>query len=481
MKKFDLNIEEVLDHWDISHALREIIANALDESLLTQTLEPNIYNDSSNKWFIKDFGRGLTYEHFTQNENKEKLNNSDKVIGKFGVGLKDALATFNRRGVKVLIQSQHGDVHIKKVGKSGFDDITTLHAIIETPSFPTMKGTEFSFEGITDKEMEVAKEFFLIYSGEQVLERTKYGDIIEKNTNTAKIYVNGLCVAEEDNFLFSYNITSPTKKLLRSLNRERTNVGRTAYTDRIKSILLESTSSRSAEDLANNLEKVQMGNAHDELQWIDVQLHACKILNNNKKTLFLTSYEMMSSDSKYIEYAKSEGYHIVTIPDNLKSKVDSTLDIKGNTIMNLDKYAEGWNQNFEFNFVKPSQLNKSEQEVFHLKETVINWFPKTKKNVKEILISNIMRPDDYSGNDANGLWIPSEQRIIIHRRQLQNAEDFTGTLIHEIVHANTGTDDQTFEFESELTRALGRLAILLVKERTPSIKKSKGIFSFFNR
>ena len=28
----------------------------------------------------------------------------------------------------------------------------------------------------------------------------------------ARIYVNGLRVAEEDNFLFSYNITSPTDR-----------------------------------------------------------------------------------------------------------------------------------------------------------------------------------------------------------------------------------------------------------------------------
>ena len=30
-KKFDLNIEKVLEDWEIYHATREIIANALDE------------------------------------------------------------------------------------------------------------------------------------------------------------------------------------------------------------------------------------------------------------------------------------------------------------------------------------------------------------------------------------------------------------------------------------------------------------------
>lgn len=46
-------------------------------------------------------------------------------------------------------------------------------------------------------------------------------------------------VAEETNFLFSYNITSLNAQIKKALNRERTNVGRTAYTGRIKDILKE--------------------------------------------------------------------------------------------------------------------------------------------------------------------------------------------------------------------------------------------------
>jgi hypothetical protein len=37
---FDLNIEKVLEHWTIPFAIRELIANALDEQALTGTLGP---------------------------------------------------------------------------------------------------------------------------------------------------------------------------------------------------------------------------------------------------------------------------------------------------------------------------------------------------------------------------------------------------------------------------------------------------------
>ena len=37
MREFDLNIEKILESWEVYHAVREIIANALDEQILTNT------------------------------------------------------------------------------------------------------------------------------------------------------------------------------------------------------------------------------------------------------------------------------------------------------------------------------------------------------------------------------------------------------------------------------------------------------------
>jgi len=104
---FDLNIEKVLDHWEPKHAVRELIANALDEQLLSGSCQIEITKFPSGCWHIHDFGRGVQIEHFTQNENPEKQN-AEGIIGKFGVGLKDALATLNRHGIQVSISSPNG-------------------------------------------------------------------------------------------------------------------------------------------------------------------------------------------------------------------------------------------------------------------------------------------------------------------------------------------------------------------------------------
>jgi hypothetical protein len=87
-----------------------VIANALDEQALTGTAEPQILQDAEDRWHIRDWGRGLRYEHLAQNDNKDKLAHPDQVIGKFGVGLNDALATPDRHRADVVIRSRHGDI-----------------------------------------------------------------------------------------------------------------------------------------------------------------------------------------------------------------------------------------------------------------------------------------------------------------------------------------------------------------------------------
>jgi hypothetical protein len=39
-RNFDLNIEEILERWDVRHAIRELIANALDQRIFSTRKMP---------------------------------------------------------------------------------------------------------------------------------------------------------------------------------------------------------------------------------------------------------------------------------------------------------------------------------------------------------------------------------------------------------------------------------------------------------
>ncbi len=459
-RRFDLNIEKILEGWETCHAVREIIANALDEQALTDTKNVAISRDQKSIWHIRDFGRGLNYEHLTQNENQEKLKHPTQVIGKFGVGLKDALATLSRRKINVLIRSKHGDITLGQTPKHGFPDIVTLHAVVSPPSDPGFVGTDFALIGLSDTDIVAAKNFFLKFSNQSVLDETSYGQILETaRGRKSRIYVTGLLVAEEENFAFSYNITSLTAAMRKALNRERTNVGRTAYSDRVKQMLLASTVDRVAETLADDLQRIEQGTNREEVKWADVAIHACKILNASKKVVFVTAEDHTVFRSA-IDHAREDGLRIVTVPENIKHSLRNIVDLKGNPVRDLRVFQTEWSESFAFKFVSPDQLTKAERGIFDLREKIVALVGGVPKKVQYIKVSETMRPDFFTGSTTQGLWDEASRSIIILRKQLRSLPDFAGTLLHEIAHAKTGYDDVSREFECALTEMLGKVAAL---------------------
>ena len=455
---FDLNIERILEGWELHHAVRELIANALDEQILSVTQEIQINQDDRGAWHIRDFGRGLRYDHLTQNENPEKLANANRVIGKFGVGLKDALATLNRRGVEVHIQSRCGEITLAAAPKHGFSDVITLQAMVLPPHDASFVGTDIVLRGIPAKEIQAAKDFFLKFAGEKVLDETPYGQVLQRHPNgRARIYVTGLLVAEEDNFGFSYNITSLTAAMRRALNRERTNVGRNAYTDRVKAMLLSSGSDIVAGVLASDLAAMEHGTEHDEVRWTDVAIHACQILNAQKRVVFVSASEHAESRDA-IDHAVSEGCHVVTIPDNIRRSLLGMADVNGTPIRDLVVLQKEWAEGFEFTFISPQNLSNSEKQFYQRWNSIAELSGGLPANVKELKISETMRPDAFNGDGTLGLWEPEHGRIIIKRTQLSSLSGFAGTLLHELTHARSGYPDVSRAFEGALTDLLGVLA-----------------------
>lgn len=454
---FDLNIERVLEHWTVAHAIREIIANALDEQVLSGTAAPEI-SKVDGAWHITDAGRGLRRENLTQNENREKLR-SDGVIGKFGVGLKDALATFDRHGVGVEIRSRHGDIAIARAPKHGFDDIVTLHAFITGPTDPRRVGTDVVLSGVADADIETAKGFFLRFSGDTLLEQTHNGQVLARAPKgKARIYVRGLFVAEEENFLFSYNVTNLTAPLRKAMNRERTNVGRGAYSDRVKAILLECTSSAVANPLAEDLALIEKGRAHDELTtWTAVAVHACQVLNGIDKVLFVSAAQL-AGGSSLITKAREDGCRLVVVPENVATKLRGLSDLAGEPVRDLGTYRREWNNSFSFDFVAPDDLTKNEQELYEQTQAILRLVvPRPQAKVQEVLISTTMRLD-RSDRECVGLWVPAERRIVIRRDQLGSIASYASVLLHEIAHAVSDADDESREFEDQLSTFLGALA-----------------------
>lgn len=455
MKEFDLNIEKVLENWTVAHAIREIIANALDEQILTNTADIKIYRDELGRWHIRDYGRGIQYQHLTQNENEEKQNHPH-LIGKFGVGLKDALATFHRHGIEVVIDSKHGRITIGQSAKHGFSDITTLHAYIDEPADHNFEGTDFCVIGCSRSDIETAKDLFLKFAPIRHLEKTAYGDVLQKRNGVSEIFINGIKVAEEENFLFSYNITSLNATLRKALNRERTNVGRTAYSDRIRAILLAAESEAVLSVFTDNLTQMSNGRQADELKWVDVQAHAVRHLSARKETVYVTPDEIQRSSGAILEVIRNSGKQPVFVTETVKQKIADTTDVNGRQISTIQSVVAQYNNSFQYEFVPYEELTTAEKVVFDLHHQLIR---ETHSGVRseQIKVAQTLRPD-FPSDSFGGVWDSEKELVIIRRDMLCDPAVFCGVLVHELTHADTGLGDIDREFETALSKWIGHFA-----------------------
>jgi hypothetical protein len=453
---FDLTIEKVLEHWPVAFAVRELIANALDETAITGCADPDITKTTDGDWLIRDYGRGLRHRHLTQKENTEKLQHPD-VIGQFGIGLKDALAVFDRRHVGVSIRSAHASITTAQRAKAGFPDVVTLHAVVRPADDPAMVGTEVRLHGISDTDIETAKSFFLYFGGATPVETTRYGQVLAKDDPKAagSVYVKGLLVAQEPNFLFSYNVTSLNAALRRALNRERSNVGRSAYSERVKEILKDCRSADVAGPLAGDLGRFTRGGMHDELAWKDVAVHACRILQTAEKVLFVTVTQL---GLPAVHYARDDGYRILIAPDDIVGALSKLTDLDGRPMFDLFRFNQEWNDSFAYTFIETDQLSPAEQAVYALTGPAATLagvdLPRASLTVA---VSETMRLSDR-GTEILGVWEPAERRIVVRRDQLADPVRWCATLLHELTHAISGTVDLSFAFEDALTVALGTVA-----------------------
>jgi len=370
--------------------------------------------------------------------------------------LKDAIATFERHKINVEINSKFERIFIDRREKFGFPNIFTLHALLKEPINTECIGTDVILSNINDIEILKAKELFLNFKNISPLEATTYGEIYERENYKGIIYINGLKVAEEENFLFSYNITSLNKKIKKALNRERTNVGRVAYSDRIQKILLVTKTEKIAEIIGKEFRRLQSGAIHEELNWVNVQEHAVDLLNRTGKYVFLTSLEAMLYPS-LINDIRRENKVPFIIPENLRSKIKGRIDVEGNPVIDIDQFVYDYNDSFIFDFVNEEDLNSEEKGIYSLLGEIIDVFGKIPNNVKGIKISNNIRNDYYDNNITMGIYDSENELIVIHRNALKSLSIFCGIVIHELIHAKTGYPDVDRNFETALTNMIGKI------------------------
>lgn len=212
--------------------------------------------------------------------------------------------------------------------------------------------------------MAAARSLFLKFNEEEVLEETEFGQVLACG-GEGRVYISGVFVSEEPGLLFSYNVTDLTEAMRKRLNRERLNVGRTTYAERIRSILKAAASSAVMDEIIERIRTRSRGELPDELTWIEITLMALTYLHQERKVVFVTEAELHSHPD-VIDHARLDGIEVFVVISQEKAKPIELARTGGVATRTLETYVKEFNESFEYTFVDVSELDAQERTILNL-------------------------------------------------------------------------------------------------------------------
>ncbi|MBU3134391.1 ATP-binding protein [Clostridium gasigenes] len=406
-KGISLNIgEKYLTNWEIYHALRELIANALDV-VGNDPKKVKIYRDSKNRLCIKDEGNGIKPENFKLEESKS--DNANR-IGKFGVGLKDAIGVLKSRGKEIEIQTNLYKYEFK-YNESAVGNVIHIHIKEHRIN---IKGTKIIISNIAAKDEELAKNEFIIYSRISPIFSNKFGDIIEEDEKS--LYYNGvrICKIEGEYFKFSYNINGNINKIDDGLNRERRYVSRSICTKAIQNII-NNSSEEVLEKFLDTLSYEDKGRSV-ELTWESCFIKVVNWGSQKRKLCLVTDHDIENHKEEYNQINRELDRVIIKITKKEKNIIINkcNVEVRNIFLVNISTYNESMRK-----------WNFSEKEIYVL-EKAKSLFKKYSEVDKELL-ENLVVIDKY------GQSLDSDrEKIIIRRNNLNTVGDAAVAILKQL-------------------------------------------------
>jgi flavin-binding protein dodecin len=422
-----LTIEQsYCSNWSIKDAIREIIQNALD----TKT-QIDIKQVDDTRWCISDKGAGIQLSDFILGRTSKQDNKT--TIGQFGEGLKIGCLVLAREKRRVIILSKDKRYEMSiQYDTTWKDNLLT----IDIEDAGNIKGTNVIIE-CSKEEIESTRNLFLSINPQQVLARTKHGEILN---NAGAIYVNGLKVIDIDS-IYGYNFHDKTL-----VNRDRTAIGTREIKDAVARVLSSLTNKQIITGL------LLLGREHAEGKLpieLDVDFSPRPIWKTiiyqkwGKKVCL--GYEPRS-DLRAIEH----NWTVLMFPYSFRYSLHYILEYSHMVIKDKEKIiAKKSLSEEDLAFLKKGKRIANKVA----KQTNLNTYPI--KVFEEIAgKTSIGSRYNKEGSFQNGVAGVCKNLVQSH-----NLSKLVGVIIHEYTHGTYGNDDNTRSFENDLTDIIGILAV----------------------
>lgn len=389
----------------------------------------NFINDNQVKW---DFAYQEDYPHGHLIMTSAKLIPIDKLNDYV-----DELASLIKKQIKVVISSKDyflNDGHL-----------SDHHLIFHSSTFRKMEQHTTKIEiWCSEMDWEGAKELLLKFTPDlKLLSKCKEGEIYYSST-TSGIYINDRKI---DNFkycLLTYNLKIKNK----------TTNDLTVYYKIVDKMIKECNTVPFIKLLLDYWQKNENSVVgYYELAKEEVVINLLKyLIKQNKYVLCINGQQTDHDIYDEIKYRRKEPFFIPT-------KV--YIDILNNKYPNMYQYTfdaleEDYHNNFNYDFIDLDKMTKKEKEIYLLKDKILPILDKRYAHVNILIAKRIQKKT--SDSYVVGLCDYENNIIIILQKQLESAEAFLSTLVHEYAHFTSNQSDNTRAFEYVLSVYAGILA-----------------------
>ncbi|RUO86688.1 hypothetical protein [Spiroplasma endosymbiont of Megaselia nigra] len=171
-------------------------------------------------------------------------------------------------------------------------------------------------------------------------------------------------------------------------------------------------------------------------------------INKDPNVIFVTSNDRNNYNA--MERLKMENKEIIYVNDeNAYVNANRQSSKTNNPLKTVKWYNEKFQENILNTPINISELSKNEIRVYDLKNKVINILNLSQSLFRNIYVSETTQKEPSNIN-VLGFWDPNTKDIFIHRNTLKNQKEFIKTLMHELAHAFSESDDLTIEFQKTL-------------------------------
>ena len=86
-------------------------------------------------------------------------------------------------------------------------------------------------------------------------------------------------------------------------------------------------------------------------------------MHQQKKVAYFTEEELQSSPN-VLDSVRSDGYQVVVITDQQKTKLETQVLTGGPQVRTMENYVQEYNASFEYKFVELAQLTNEERRIY---------------------------------------------------------------------------------------------------------------------